>query len=166
MLLHEIRSDLEDALNSLVIDEETGEIENFETISKIQADFEEKLEGYGCYIKVLKAAIEAFKNEEKALKERRSKLEKKLERFSEYVRSEMLSVNVKKIHTIKCDIGFRKSKETVIDSDFVSWASQNANHLLRYKLPEPDKAAIKKAIETGQAVEHAMLVEKENLYVR
>ena len=49
--LYEISADFLKALDGLEVDEETGEITNFDAVEALNAQFEDKAESVACYIK-------------------------------------------------------------------------------------------------------------------
>ena len=51
--LYEISADFLKALDGLEVDEETGEIMNFDAVEALDAQFEDKAESVACYIKNL-----------------------------------------------------------------------------------------------------------------
>ena len=53
--LYEISADFLKALDGLEVDEETGEIMNFDAVEALDAQFEDKAESVACYIKNLSA---------------------------------------------------------------------------------------------------------------
>ena len=48
--LYEISADFLKALDGLEVDEETGEIMNFDAVEALDAQFEDKAESVACYI--------------------------------------------------------------------------------------------------------------------
>lgn len=65
--LYEISTDFLKALDGLEVDEETGEITNFDAVEALNAQFEDKAESVACYIKNLTAFVADLKTEEDAL---------------------------------------------------------------------------------------------------
>ena len=63
--------------------------------------------------------------------------------------------------TARVALSFRKSSEVQIDD-----IEELSDEYLRYKAPEPDKAAIKAAINEGKEVAGARLVSKANLQIK
>ena len=107
--LYEISADFLKALDGLEVDEETGEITNFDAVEALNAQFEDKAESVACYIKNLTAFVADLKTEEAAL-----------------------------------------------PADYVTTTVTK----------NPDKTAIKKAIQGGQDVTGASLVEKRNIQIK
>lgn len=147
--------------NGLVFDEETGEIlwdeDNF---NQLEIERNDKLESVALYIKSLEADAAAIRAEERALAERRSIKEKKVERLRGYLSYSMQSFGDTKLETPRVALSFRKSQVVEIEDE--SLIPQN---LMKVKAT-PDKAAIKKAIKAGETVEGATLVDRQNLQVK
>lgn len=75
--LYEISADFLKALDGLEVDEETGEITNFDAVEALNAQFEDKAESVACYIKNLTAFVDDLKTEESALAARRKTAERR-----------------------------------------------------------------------------------------
>lgn len=147
--------------NGLVFDEETGEIlwdeDNF---NQLEIERNDKLESVALYIKSLDAEASAIRAEEKALAERRSIKEKKVERLRSYLSYSMECFGDRKLETPRVAIGFRKSQVVEIEDEALipqPW--------VKYK-PSIDKAGIKKALKAGEYVHGAQLVERQNLQIK
>lgn len=147
--------------NGLVFDEETGEIlwdeDNF---NQLEIERKDKLESVALYIKSLDAEASAIRAEEKALAERRSIKEKKVERLRSYLSYSMECFGDRKLETPRVAIGFRKSEAVEIEDEAL--IPQN---WIRYK-PSIDRAGIKKALKAGEYVHGAQLVERQNLQIK
>lgn len=153
-----------------ITDPETGEISEMfsdEAIEKkleeINISFEEKVEQLrNAFINQM-AESEAIKNEKIRLAKRQAVVEHKAERTKGFLR---YLLQGQPFQNGACKINYRKSKEVVCDEDFIDWAMLNAPDLLSYQAPKPNKADIKFAILNGMTVEHASLVEKDNIQVK
>lgn len=157
MTLYEINNAILDLVN------EDGEIADFEEFDKLQLEREKKLENVACYIKNLNAEAAAIKAEEDALNKRRTAAENKVQSLKCYLDHALQGDNFK---TSKVLVGYRNSTQCVVDESFIEWANKNADHLLRYKQPEPNKTAIKECIVNGELVPFAKLETIRNIYVR
>ena len=153
MTLYEIDQQLMDC-----IDLETGEIIDAEKLSALQMERDEKIENVALWIKDLKAEIDALKAEKQAFADRQKSAERTLESLNRWLTSALAG---EKFKTTKVAVSFRKSKSVQIDN--VLDLDEN---FLRYKDPEPDKKAIKDAIEAGQTVKGAQLVENTSISVK
>ena len=78
--LYEIDNDI---LNC--VDEETGEILDFEKLNSLQMERDKKIEGVALYIKQLNAEAALIREEEKALAERRKRKEKLSAKYAEWL---------------------------------------------------------------------------------
>lgn len=166
MKLYEISLEIENAINCLQVDEETGEIINAENLEQLEIEFKEKAENIGLFIKNLDCEINAIKDEEKALSERRKSKEKKAENLKKYLSKWMLSSGNENIETSRILLKHRTSSVVEVDDNFVSWAKENNDTLLNYKEPTADKTAIKQAIKDGLEINHAFIIEKQNLQIK
>ena len=153
MTLYEIDQQLMDC-----IDLETGEIIDAEKLGALQMERDEKIENVALWIKDLKAEIDALKAEKQAFADRQKSAERTLESLNRWLTSALAG---EKFKTTKVAVSFRKTKSVQIDN--VLDLDEN---FLRYKDPEPDKKAIKEAIEAGQTVKGAQLVENTSISVK
>lgn len=163
MTLYEINQELENLYNNIEVDEETGEVlVDTKAIEALSIARDEKIEGTACYIKSLKATIEAIKQEEKNLKSRKDVIEKKMNRLSDYL---SFTLNGSKFESPKCKINFRKSTSTEVynEEEFV----KNNPDLVEYVItPKYSKTDIKKAIQSGKNIKGAMLVDNTNMTIK
>lgn len=141
-----------------LIDEETGEILDFEAFEELQLERETKLENIALWIKNLKADVEIFKAEKQAFEEKQKRAERKAESLRKYL-SAFLSGE--KFKTARVDCSFRKT-ESVNVTDI----SQLSDEFLRYSEPTADKNAIKTAIKAGKEIAGAELVVKNSLLIK
>ena len=158
MTLYEI-----DAQLSALIDEETGEISDFDAFDALQLDRKTKCENIALYYKNLTAEAEAIKAEEQKLADLRKSLENKAARLYEYLK---YALNGEKLEIARVKCAFRPTKSVECDESFVSWADENAPDLLTYKDPQPNETAIKQAMKNGRNIEHAQIVDGASLSVK
>ena len=162
MSLFEISEKFRAFFDNPPIDEETGEITDYEALDAIDSSFEEKAESVACYIKALQYEAAALKNEEVNLELRRKRIEKKQESMTKYLASCMDAVQKEKISTPRCALSFRNSKavnifdENKLPDEFIKVVEKRS----------PDKTEIKKAILSGSAVPGAEIVENRNLQIK
>ena len=140
------------------IDQETGEIIDPEQLDALQIEREAKLEGVALWIKDLKAEAEALKAEKQAFAERQKAAETKAESLKKWLADALAG---EKFKTTRVAVSFRKTKSVQV-SDI--WALDES--FIKYAEPTADKAAIKKAIEAGEEVNGATLVESLSLSVK
>ena len=154
--------EIDNAMFSL-IDEETGEIKDYEAFEELQMQREEKIENTALWYKNLVAESQAIREEEKALAERRKSLENKAESLKNFVNR---TLNGNKFSTSKVAISYRKSTAVEVDDEFIDYAMKNNSDLLTYKQPEPNKAVIKEMLQGGFDIPHAELVERNNMSIK
>lgn len=160
--LYEIGADFLKALDGLEVDEDTGEIMNFDAVEALNAQFEDKAESVACYIKNLTAFVADLKAEEDALAVRRKTAERRIDSVKRYLTSCMESVGKDKVETARARISFRKSVQVQIEDE----AALPAGYVTTTVTTKPDKTAIKKAIQAGQDVAGASLVENRNIQIK
>lgn len=161
--LYEISAELEKAWNS-AIDPDTGEIINEDALQELEQlgmQREEKLENLALFYKNLSAEAEALKAEKMRLAARQAAAEKKAEGIKKYITESMDSAGGEKIKTSKVAIGWRKSESVQINA-----GAFLPDEYLTYKEPEPNKAAIKKALKAGTSIDGATLVTTNNIQIK
>lgn len=140
------------------IDQETGEIIDGDKLDALQIERETKLENVALWIKDLKAEAEALKAEKQAFAERQKAAETKAESLKKWLADALAGSPFK---TTRVAVSFRKTKSVQ-----VSEIDKLDLEFLKYSEPTPDKTAIKKAIEAGQEVSGAFLVEGTSMTVK
>ena len=140
------------------IDQETGEIIDPEQLDALQIERETKLENVALWIKDLTAEAAALKAEKQAFAERQKAAETKAESLKKWLADALAG---EKFKTTRVAVSFRKTKSVAV-SDI--WALDES--FIKYAEPTADKAAIKKAIEAGQEVNGAFLVEGTSMTVK
>ena len=146
-----------------LIDEETGEIKDYEAFEELQMQKEEKIENVALWYKNLVAESKAIREEEKSLAERRKTLEHRAESLKNFV-NRTLQGNI--FATSKVAISYRKSTAVEVDDEFIDYAMKNNNDLLTFKRPEPNKTVIKGMLQGGFDIPHAELVERNNMSIK
>lgn len=140
------------------LDNETGEIIDAELLDSLQMERTEKIENVACWIKELKAEAEALKAEKLAFAERQKVAENKMESLKKWL---AYALNGEKFKTVRASVTFRTSEKVEIADIF-----KLDENYLRYKEPEADKDAIKKAIKAGQQVAGATLVQSTSVIIK
>lgn len=141
-----------------LVDEETGEITDFEQLDKLQLERDAKIENIALWIKNLKSDEESYKAEKQAFEDRQRQAKQKRESLEHYL-SEAL--NGEKFKTAKVECSFRRSQRVEVED-----ISSLPDEFLKYKDPEADKTAIKEAIKEGREVAGARVVIALNLQIR
>lgn len=151
--LYEINESL-----TALIDEETGEILDFEAFEALSLERETKLENIALWIKNLNADAATYKAEKQAFEEKQKRAERKAESLKTYLST---FLNGEKFKTARVDCFFKKSESVnVIDM------SQLPSEFLKYSEPTADKTAIKAAIKEGKEVAGAEILVKNNLQIK
>ena len=140
------------------IDEETGEIIDSEKLDKLQMERDKKIENVACWIKDLKAEAEALKAEKQAFAERQKVAENKMESLKKWL---AYALNGEKFKTVRASVSFRTTDKVEIADIY-----KLDENYLRYKEPEADKDAIKKAIKAGQEVAGVTLVKNTSVIIK
>lgn len=143
-----------------LIDDETGEIidSNLNTFDELMMERNNKIENVALWIKNLRADAEAYKAEAQAFVDRKKAAERKIESLTRLLE---ITLRGRKFKTERVQIGYRKSDSVQIDKD-----AKLPDEYLRFREPEPDKAALKKALKDGVEIEGAWLEEKLNMQVK
>ena len=140
------------------IDMETGEIVNEELLNDLQMERDAKIENVALWIKELKAEAEALKAEKLAFAERQKVTENKMESLKKWL---AYALNGEKFKTVRASVTFRTTDKVEVADIY-----KLDENYLRYKEPEADKDAIKKAIKAGQTVAGATLVENTSVIIK
>lgn len=157
--LFEIDTQLEALLNASV-DRETGEVlpDALAEIEALEMERDAKALHIGAYIVDLDEEAEKVRRGMKRLAERAARHERHAERLREYLASHLPQGH--RCRDERVEIGWRKSSAVEVeDEDKLPYA------LLRIRT-EPDKTAIKEALQRGEDVKGAHLVERMRLQIR
>lgn len=157
MTLFELNKAIEEF--ELIIDEETGEVLNFDELDALKLAKEDKIESVCLWVKNLDAEAEAIKAEEKALEARRKSKENLAERLRGYI---SYALKGETFETPKVAVSYRKSTSVVIPDETVISDEYCDMRIVR----KPNKTIIKNALKEGRAVHGAELVEKNNLQIK
>ncbi len=150
MTLYEIDAGIADC-----IDEETGEILDYEKLDGLQIERDKKIENIVFAIENTENDILGLKEQEEIFKARRKVAEKKLENLKGYL---SYALQGQKFETVRAKVTFRKSEavivenEELIPSDY--WETMETERL--------DLTAVKKALKAGEDVDGARLEERLN----
>lgn len=131
---------------------EVGEVDLTE-LTELQEAREVKLENIALYAKNLASEASAIKEEENTLAERRKRLERKCERLKGILIGAIKEDGGKKISSPRFEAVIRDNKRTeILNPDLIP------EEFIVTKIEKnPDKTAIKKAIEAGQEVAGATI---------
>ena len=162
MKLFEIIQEIEACVKldeNRVVNTESGEIIDIEALAALEMERDTKIENIGCWIKNLMADAEALKQQKNAFAEREKAARNKAESLKNYL---TVILDGKKFETSRVALSFRKSEAIEFSGELMDVP----NRYLKFKEPELDKAAIKKAIKGGETVPCCQLVSKQNLQIK
>lgn len=145
---------------SRVVDTETGEIIDIEAIAALEMERDTKLENVGCWYKQLLAEADAIKAEKQSLAEREKAKRNKADSLKAFLATYL---GGKKFETAKVAMTFRKSEAVEFDAKCIGDVPEE---FLKFKDPELDKVAVKKAIKAGERVPGCELVARQNLQIK
>lgn len=152
MTLYEI-----DTKISECIDCETGEVIDFDRLSGLAMERENKLEGVALWVKNLEATAKAIKAERDALKSREEQAERKALALREWLSR---ALEGEKMETARVKVSYRKSTAVEVDDRLPKkWCSKKIVYT-------PDKVAIKTAIQNGKRITGAKIVERQNIQIK
>lgn len=152
MTLYEINAEI-----SACIDGETGEVIDFDRLSGLVMERENKLEGVALWIKNLEATAKAIKAERDVLKVREEQAEHKALMLREWLSG---ALDGEKMETPKVKVSYRKSTAVEVDDRLPKkWCSKKIVYT-------PDKIAIKTAIQNGKKITGAKIIEKQNIQIK
>ena len=139
-------------------DEETGELLDVDMLNALQMERDAKIEGVALWIKDLKAEAEALKAEKQAFEKRQKTCENRAESLKQWLAA---ALNGERFKTTKCDVSFRTTKSVNVTDAFAL-----DSKFLKFSDPTADKTAIKKAIEAGEVVSGAELIERKSVTIK
>lgn len=145
---------------SRVVDTESGEIIDLEAIAALEMERDKKIENLGCWYKNLLAEAEALKAQKNAFAEREKAKKAKAENLRGFLSRYL---NGKKFESAKVAMSFRKSEAVEFDAKCIGDVPEE---FLKFKDPELDKVAVKKAIKAGETVPGCELVARQNLQIK
>lgn len=168
--LYELTGDFLNLMNMLY-DEDVDEESLLDACEHIEAQIEDKADGYAKIIKGMEANVAGIKAEEKRLKDRRTALENRAEILKHNLEGTMRAMGKTKFKTNLFSFGIRKNPASVKIADPDAFIDQcrkdGRDDLLRFRDPEIDKTAVKNAIlKDGEVIDGAEIVQTEGLQIR
>ena len=154
--LYEICEALRDF--ELKFDEDTGEVLNMNELDEIQLERDVKVENIALMIKNLLSDAEAYKREKESFAKKEQIAKNRAERLKNYLQ---FNLNGERFMSDRVTISYRHSESVEV----LDWHKLPAEYL-RYKDPEPDKAKLKKAINSGIGLEGVFLVGKDSIQIK
>lgn len=118
-----------------------------DTMEGIEGAFEDKFDGYAAVIRTMQGNLKTLEEEKKRIDARMKSWENNIKRMKEIMLFAMNETGKTKFKTAFNSFWTQKNKAAVVmdEEDF----RKIPEDYLRYKDPEPDKAAIEKAIASG-----------------
>lgn len=150
MTLYEIDKAISDC-----IDEETGEILDYEKLDELQMDRDKKIENIVFLIENTENDIHGLKEQEEIFKARRQAEEKRRESLKAYLSQ---ALQGQKFETVKAKVTFRKSESVAIEDESIL----PSEYWKTVTKQEADITAIKEALKAGKSVSGARLEERLN----
>lgn len=157
MSLYEINKNYAELFDKFENEEITQE-ELQETGNMLAVELQNKSRNIIGYEKSIELAINAYKEEEKRIAERRKALENKLEKYKEYVKNNMEDMGLQKIETPLGVLSVCKVSASleVYDENLIP------NEYKKEKVTiSIDKNAIKEALKNGQDIQGVKLVDNK-----
>lgn len=140
-----------------MVDSETGEILDYEAFAELQMEKDQKIRNICLWIKNLVAEAKALEDEEKRFAERKKAAKNKAESLKRYVDSFLQGEPIK---TTEFIVSYRKSEQTIVDN-----INLIPGEYLKFKDPEADKTALKKAIKGGAEIPGVHLETVNNISI-
>lgn len=136
--------------------------EAMQIIEKIGGDLNEKALNIASWVKNLEAEAKAIKEAEQSMAKRRQSATNRAERLKAFLLSGMKVAGVQKMQFPQFCVAIRQNPESVKIAD----GAAIPESLLRFVEPEPDKAAIKAALKSGEIIPGCILERGEKLEIK
>jgi len=141
------------------IDQETGELIDFERFESLQMERSQKIENVALWVKNLQSDALAYKAEKDAFAEREKTATKKAEQLKAWL-AEVLAGE--KFSTGKCAVSFRKSTKLEVEDPWIIPQELRVDTLTT----KPDANAIKALLKDGVDVPGCRLIENLNTQIK
>lgn len=161
MTLYEIDSQIFD-----LFDPETGELLDYDAFEQLSMERDRKIENTALYVKNLRADVAAIAEEEKALAERRRRLQKRADGLCGYLSMSMAGAPYT---SPKCDVAWRLSERTEISDKaaVMAWALSHGHaECVKEIEPEISLSAVKTLLKAGEAIPGAALTKMKNIQIK
>ena len=159
-VLYEIAKDYKDALEELTDIEDEAVVD---TLEGLKGTLETKSENIIKYTQNLNGKIQAMKEAEKNMADRRKRLEKKVIGIKKYVKNVMEENQINKIETVHFDLSIRKNPpkaiiedEEMIPKDFID----------TQVIEKVNVNKVKEELKKGSSVQGAKLVQETRLDIK
>ena len=161
MKLYEIPLRYREALDSIDVDEETGEIMNSDALTQFEMDAKEKIENAALYCLELKQEAACLKDEAARMSDRAKALDNRLERIKGLILTALEPFGGK-VKTPRVT-AYRRSTATVaIDEG----ANLPEAFVTKKVIMTPNKIAIRDYLKAGEMIDGAHLEMTDSLIMR
>lgn len=155
-----------DAAIADLVDQETGEILNYEAFASLALARETKIENMALAYKNFDAEAKAIKQEIANLTNRQKTAENNAARLKGYL---LELTGGEKFKTPRVNLYFGTSTSVAFtdEAEFVRKMEASGQYdFLKFKAPEIDRTAVKNAINAGQTVEGAELAKSKYIVIK
>ncbi len=153
MNLYEIDSAILDCC-----DIETGEIFDEDKFEELSLTRDAKVENICLWIKNLKAEAEALKAEKDAFAARQKAAENKMNSLKKYISNYLEGTA---FESAKVKVSFRPSEALDIEE-----GADIPEEYLKFKEPDVDKTALKKAVKAGLQIAGVQIIQNQNIQIK
>lgn len=160
--LYQIPAFMRQALDNLEIDEETGEILNADGLHSIELSAKDKIANTARYIRECTVLLDAMKTAKQNIDARMKTLQKRIDYLAGLSLDGLQALGINKIEEPDIRIGTRKSVSTVIEDE----ETIPSKFVTIVQTEKINRTEIKKAIQAGEDVPGAHLVENINLSIK
>lgn len=166
MKLYEINQEIQRIFDSVVLDEETGEIvsADFAALDELQMAREEKLKNCGLVYLNRQAEAAAVKQEVDRLTHRYKCLASENKRLLDYMQ---FNLHGEEFRCPQFTVKYSKSTRVKVDDKFIEWAkkSRKFKNLLRTTYG-PDKVAITNLLKSGEKLTYARFETTQTMKIK
>lgn len=163
--LYELNDEYFNILSEIEIDEETGEVLNEEKLHELldlKQNINEKLENISLIIKNLNAEVEAIDTEINILSKRKKQKQNKIDWLKRYLIEQMQRLGQEDFETAKTRLRISTRPKTLIDDESLI-PKEYFNEKTTYTV---SLSKIKEAIENGQTVAGARLIDNPSINIK
>lgn len=142
--------------------DDLDEITLKDTLDSLQEDIETKLQNIGFVIKEKKADLKAIEEAIHNLKEKKTSVEKSIERLQDYSQTTMEVIGIEKIKTPLLTVWIQDNKQSV---NVLDEKKINLNYFIEQP-PKLDKTLLLADLKEGKEIEGAEIQQTRSLRIR
>lgn len=151
-----------------LVDEETGEVKDFEEFEKLALAKEEKIENTACLVVNLRAEANAIKAQRDVLNKRATALTNRADRLEEYLAQFLDGESYK---SARVTVKWSGSERCICDpektDEIIQWALENGHEeFVKVTAPTVAVNEIKKGIKSGIEVPYAVIEKCQNIQIK